>query len=171
MHVPGYLQWVRYEVPGNKPVMSKPNASWMDIAIAELGIREVTGDGNNLRIQEYMRCVTGQALPDSVPWCSAFVAWCLNESGEPHTSSLRAKSWLQYGVPVVGQPDFGSIVVLQRGRERYQGHVGFLIGRTKESVYILGGNQSNEVNIKGFCPADVLAYRVPTEYGKERYLV
>jgi hypothetical protein len=56
----------------------------------------------------------------------------------------------------------GSIVVFSRGPKF--GHVGFVTGRTKAgNLAVLGGNQSNQVNVKAFTRDRVLGFRWPED--------
>lgn len=141
--------------------------SWMPIALREIGVREnLAPDQSCARVVEYLRTTTldeAQASNDATPWCSGFVNWCLEHAGVAGTRSAAARSWLDWGRPLV-KPRRGVITVLSRGAG---GHVGFYIGRGtlsfggQPSVDLLGGNQNNEVCIASFDPDRVLGYRVP----------
>lgn len=138
------------------------SVEWMNVAFAELEMspHEILGSDNNSRIVEYLASVTGEALPDEVAWCAAFISFCLEQSGITPTKSLRARSYLHWGRKIE-KPVFGCVTVLKRGKLEWQGHVGFYIGQTEDSVWLLGGNQKNKVSILGFCPDDVLGYVLP----------
>ncbi len=57
-------------------------------------------------------------------------------------------------------PQQGDIVVLRRGKNSAQGHVGFFEGFDQRgNVKVLGGNQSDGVNTKSFNRNDVLGFR------------
>lgn len=94
--------------------------------------------------------------PVRTEWCAAFVNAVLDESGMPGSATvsaypLTARSFLQWGVSV-DEPKPGDIVVFPRGKEAWQGHVGFYLGTSiiGDRVYyqILGGNQNNKVSIE-----------------------
>ena len=74
---------------------------WFDIALKELEstVREVEGSADNSRILDYLRTTDypNVGLHDEVPWCSAFVNWCLKEAGIEGTNSAAALSWLSWG--------------------------------------------------------------------------
>jgi uncharacterized protein (TIGR02594 family) len=132
----------RYPDKDPDPIESS-GFSWMPIARGELGIHEGT---NADRIAEYFAATESGRQPDSVPWCSAFVNFCVQESGQEGTRSARARPWLDWGEEA---DDFvpGCIVVLPRGGDPSKGHVGFFAGFDAQgNVRLLGGNQHDPVN-------------------------
>lgn len=136
----------------------------MDIALAEIGTKE-QAVGDNPRILEYLASCDTEGigdLTDEVNWCSAFVNWCMQQAGHTGTRSLAARSWLKWG-RILQSPEIGSVVILQRGSEAWQGHVGFVFDFDKEYVHVLGGNQANAVNVKPFRRDKVLGFRAPKE--------
>lgn len=145
------------------PTLPSPKSSefeWMSIANAEIGEREVDGAGSNPRILAYLATTTAGAQHDEVPWCSAFVNYCIVNSGIRGTNSARARSWLEWGVPCA-KPVPGCVVVLRRG-DPPKGHVGFYAGmRDLNTVLLLGGNQSNAVGIAGFAADRIVGMRLP----------
>lgn len=134
----------------------------MVIAERELasGVREVPGARHNPRIVEYHAATTLRATSDEVPWCSAFVNWCLLEAGEPGTRSAAARSWLRWGV-ALEVPRYGAVAVLSRGADPARGHVGFFLRERDDAVLVLGGNQGNAISIAAFPRTRVLAFRWP----------
>ena len=72
-----------------------------------------------------------------------------------------AKNWLQWGQELKSPVD-GCVVVFTR---EGGGHVGFVTGEdVNGNLLVLGGNQSNEVNIKSFAKSRVTGYRYPEGY-------
>jgi uncharacterized protein (TIGR02594 family) len=105
--------------------------------------------------------------PVRIDWCAAFVNAVLHQMGMPGSESvsdypLVAKSFLQWGKRVK-EPQQGDIVVFPRGREPWQGHVGFYYGTVYENgkkfYQILGGNQDKSVSIKLFPARSALGIR------------
>src|SRR5947199_7193490 len=80
------------ELSGDRASSGEP--PWMSIARAEIGVKEGTGGASNPRIGQYFTATDLGAQPDSVPWCSAFVNFCMRQSGIPRTRSGLARSWL-----------------------------------------------------------------------------
>jgi len=145
--------------PAVAPVEGGNAFPWMSIAEAELanGVRETR---SNPRIEEYFATTTFGRHPDSEPWCSAFVNFCVTQSGVPGTNSALALCWLDWGQDAGGFVP-GCIVVLTRGTPG-QGHVGFFVGQDANgSIQLLGGNQHDSVNISIFPKARVIGSRVP----------
>lgn len=56
---------------------------WLDLAEAEIGIKEVPGTGDNPRVLEYHSATSYGAPHDSVPWCSSFINWPCGRSRWP----------------------------------------------------------------------------------------
>jgi uncharacterized protein (TIGR02594 family) len=133
---------------------------WYKIALKERGIKEGIGVGNNERILEYHSVTKLHAKDDSVPWCAAFVSWCLEECGIESTKSASSRSYIKWG-QAVETPYEGCIVVLARGDNPNNGHVGFYVGSKNGLIYILGGNQSDAVNVMPFLLSRVVAFREP----------
>jgi uncharacterized protein (TIGR02594 family) len=151
------------EFPGDPPAAAPVEGGdafpWMAIAEAELanGVRETR---SNPRIEEYFASTSFGRHPDSEPWCSAFVNFCVKQSGVEGTNSALALSWLDWGQDAGGFVP-GCIVVLTRGTPG-QGHVGFFVGQDANgSISLLGGNQHDSVNISTFPSARVIGRRVP----------
>lgn len=141
-----------------------------DLAQRFVGIKEIDGKVSNPQILTMLQLDDKWPEDDSVPWCSAFVnyvAWLLRL---PRSKSLRARSWLLVGQPIVVS-DLATvgfdIVILKRGGGSQPGpevinapgHVGFFAGLNSDHIALLGGNQSNSVNISCYEIKRVLGIR------------
>lgn len=138
--------------------------AWLRIARAEVGVAEVPGPRHNPRILEYHKKTSLRATTDEVAWCSSFVNWVMAEAGYGGTGSAMARSWLRWGKKLEA-PRRGCIVVMSRGSNPEQGHVGFLERWDNQTVTIVGGNQRNSVCEADFDRDNVLAYIWPKEAG------
>jgi len=140
------------------------SAFWMRTAISEVGTAEHL-NGDNPRIIEYLKSVMRGALSDEIAWCAAFANWVLAENGLWGTGSPLARSfltWDEIKCVELAAPRYGCVVVLRRGSQPWQGHVGFFIGDNHDgTLKLLGGNQDNQVCIRSYKFADVLGYRWP----------
>lgn len=136
---------------------------WLAIAKREMdtGIDEAAGSRHNPRILEYHATTTlpdGIAGEDETPWCSSFVNWCIEEAGVGGTDSAAARSWLTWGT-ALAEPRKGAVVVFRRDPDPTKGHVAFYWGRSGDRILVLGGNQDNQVSIKGYPKTDLLGFR------------
>lgn len=132
---------------------------WMFWAFAEMGEAEKSGQENNERIVNYLLSV-GIDGPDEIPWCSAFVNWVLAQNGMSGTGKGNAKSFVGYGKKAQ-EAEFGSIVVMNRGKDLSKGHVCFCVGNALNYIYGLGGNQGDKVSIRTFKKDRIVDYRWP----------
>jgi uncharacterized protein (TIGR02594 family) len=137
----------------------------MLFARAELAasVKEIVGGGSNPRIEEYLR-TCGIHGGDEVAWCSAYVNWCVEQTGLKGTDRGAARSWATWGVEAPKPPPFGAITVLWREKPQGpKGHVGFFVREELGQVWLLAGNQGNAVSIHAFPKLRVLehgGYRV-----------
>lgn len=106
--------------------------------------------------------------PVRTEWCAAFVNYILEENGYPtsesvHEYPLLARSFTEYGMRVNGEPMIGDIVVLSRGTEGWQGHVGFYLGTVVRDgkVYygLISGNDDDRVTVDIYPVGRVIAIR------------
>ncbi len=102
--------------------------------------------------------------PSATAWCAAFVNAVLRSAKIKGTGSLMARSFLKWGVPIE-DPRPGDIVVFERGNNTINGHVGFFLShavnnRTGDKlIQVLGGNQSDSVNISYYSASKLLGFR------------
>jgi uncharacterized protein (TIGR02594 family) len=137
----------------------------LNIAIREcnLNISEFAGSQHHPRILAYHSATNLNATTDEVPWCSAFVNWCLREAGIEGTFSAQARSFLRWGLTIpLEKIQAGDVVVFARGNNSASGHVGFFLewsSERKNCMNIIGGNQSNRVNVATFSTQRLLSIR------------
>lgn len=143
------IDWIKSLYPAGKPHEVLP--AWYEIAVNEIGVKEVPGSANNPRIIEYHQATELKASLDEVSWCAAFVNWCLNKAFIKGTYKANARSFCQWGTRVTDAPKKGDICVFWREKPTsWKGHVAFYVGETKEHYIVLGGNQGNEVCIREY---------------------
>jgi uncharacterized protein (TIGR02594 family) len=136
----------------------------MSIAEAERGVRTWPPGSSNPRITQYHDCTNIPGYDDKASWCSSFVNWVLLQAGISGTGSALARSWLTWG-EALQHPVLGCIAVLPRDDPNgWKGHVGFFLRADSESVYLLGGNQLEEVREHSYPRESVLAYRWPSGF-------
>ena len=141
--------------------MNKLYPLWMDIAKEEIGTKEIKGKDHNPKIIEYHSYTKLKSTSDEVSWCSAFACFCVEKAGFRSPKSAMARQWLAWGNPV-DNPFYGCVVVLWRNDiNSWTGHVGFYVKEDEKYIYVLGGNQNDEVNIKPYKKVQLLGYRWP----------
>lgn len=142
---------------------NREEPKWMAVAKNEKGTKEYSGEADNPDVVKYLESVDTLSVSaqrnDETPWCSAFVNWCMEEVGLKGTENAAARSWLEWGHELTA-PEEGCVVVLWRESPTgWKGHVGFYVKETPSYIYLLGGNQSDQVNIKRYSKDRVLGYR------------
>ena len=113
------------------------------------------------RIAEFHR-TTLAATTDETPWCSSFANWCIMKAGQPRTNSAAARSWIGWGT-ALDAPRLGCITVFSRPPNPSSGHVALFVETEGDRIRVLGGNQSDQVNIASYPQARLLGSRWPAE--------
>lgn len=138
------------------------SASLIDIASAEIGVKEISGANHNKRIITYAEEAGFSSIKDDeTPWCSVFMNWVAMKAGLETTNLANARSWLNVGIQVVN-PEPGDVVIFWReDPNSYKGHVGIFMGysQDKTRIYTLGGNQSNMVSQSAYSASELLGFR------------
>lgn len=140
---------------------------WMETAQRLIGVKEVRGSRDNPDILRWAQIVGGWTASyykrDSIPWCGLFVAYVLIQNGiRPSPEALRAKAW-KYNWPdgkEIPGPAFGCLVVFTRTGG---GHVGFYVSEDANYYHILGGNQSDAVNIQRISKQRAIGFMWPKD--------
>lgn len=128
------------------------------------GLHEVR---DNAKLRTWLRS-DGKTLgdPAALPWCGDYVETAIKNSlpNEPFTGAVGknpywARNWLKFGMSV--DPCYGAVIVFSRGKG---GHVGFVVGEDNTDYYVLGGNQSDSVNIVRISKQRFLGCTWPTTH-------
>ena len=136
----------------------KPELPHIKVARSYIGLSEIKASNRHPTIDAWAKTLSGKWLLGQ-PWCGTFGAQVFKEAGLEHKipkEFFRAKAWENAGTKL-DKPAYGCVVTFTRDGG---GHVGFVVGKTKTGMLkVLGGNQSNAVNIADFDPKRVTAYR------------
>ena len=148
-----------------KPVTPAPKAAeprWLAHARQWIGTAEIPGPRHNPAIVKMRMALGGFGFKDDdIPWCGDFVAHCIKDAGLAIPKLYpRALAWADWGKAC--KPTVGAVVVFKRNGG---GHVGFLVGEDAGHYHVLGGNQSNAVNIMRMEKGRMVAIRWPGELG------
>jgi uncharacterized protein (TIGR02594 family) len=137
---------------------------WMVEGMKTFGWHEVR---DNARLRAYLRS-DGRTLgdPAQLPWCGDWVETVVKLSlpNEPFPGALGqnpywARNWALFGRATA--PTFGCVLVFSRGSG---GHVGFAVGQDASAFHVLGGNQSDSVNVTRIAKDRLLAARWPATF-------
>ncbi|WP_062057088.1 TIGR02594 family protein [Aquimarina longa] len=140
-----------------KLISAPTTPPWLEVALAEAKkanyIEEKHSPLSSM-IKSYHTYANYPQGTHSTAWCSSFVNWCLNESGNKNIKSAGSQSVLWNEGKLfkrIEEPEFGCIVlftnyVQSNGKQTSFGHVSFLYGKDKKGDLIcLGGNQGNRI--------------------------
>lgn len=136
-------------------------AKIIDIALGQVGIKEIAGPVDNPEVLKYFNDTgfDGAALKDETAWCSAFMNWVAQKAGAQCSGRLDAQSWLKVGKETTN-PEKGDIAIFWReSPESWKGHVAIYIRQDAHNIYVLGGNQKNEVCIMPYSKARLKGFR------------
>ena len=131
-------------------MINAPMGQAMKVAMSQYGIEEWTGIEHNPEVMKYFHDIGHEWVKDDeTAWCAAFVNWVLKYSGFIGTGKLNARSFLGIGEEVsLDCAQSGDVIVLYRNNPKsWQGHVGFLCHYDQHHIWLLGGNQGNQINI------------------------
>lgn len=129
-------------------------------ALSYYGEQEVKGSSSNSLILSWVKKFIPNAKnDDDFAWCSIFINNITKELGYIYTDSALARSWLNIGEKIE-KPLIGDIVVFWRDNQNSTyGHVGLYIREDDKKIWVLGGNQNNQVSIAPYSKDKVLGYR------------
>jgi len=125
--------------------------------------KELKGkQNNNPRIIQMLgTCKLSHNLTDEIPWCSAFINWCLSRCNIKGTDNALAYSWTNWGMKLTSDKwKRGAVVIFEFTKLKF--HVAFLDSFTKDTVTVIGGNQKNKVCFETYSRKNVLDVRYPT---------
>ena len=132
------------------------------LASEDVGLKEVRGPKHNSKIvQDFATVGHSWVKDDETAWCASFVGARLEDAGLPSTRKLNARSYLDWGEGVtLAEAVPGDVVVFWRGSpSSWQGHVGFFVDQGDGFIHVLGGNQSNAVNVSKYAASRLLGVR------------
>ena len=126
-----------------------------DIAQAHMDAGGWAETGSNPKIKSLWDEIgyNGSQYADETAWCATFVGAILKRSGNKYIKTASSQAYAKYGKTVtLDDVQQGDIVVFfRKSRSSGLGHVGFATGNsTATTIEVLGGNQSNNLNIKSF---------------------
>jgi len=128
------------------------------VAQAEEGVHEKK---NPEIVRQYHRSA-GLNLSAHEAWCGSFANYVVNRAGfQGPANPARAKNWEAWG-NATDKPAPGCVVLVERNAGSGR-HVSFFVKEDANNVYLLGGNQSNSVQVSKYPKSKLVGYRVPTQ--------
>lgn len=143
---------------GYEWLWNEPGPNMLREALALVGTKEVLGPKNNPEIMKWAAEVNTTYPGDETAWCGLFIAICAHRAGwddHPNGNCLWARNWASWGTKQ-DVAMLGDVLVFPRGQG---GHVAMYVGEDDTHYHILGGNQSDAVNIVRKAKSPILAIR------------
>lgn len=114
-------------------------------AMRYYGINEIKGPMHNATIMSWAKDLgIKEYTSDEIAWCGLFVARVVTKAGFSMVEKpLWAQNWNKFGTKQITAM-LGDVLVFKRDGG---GHVGFYVAEDENYFHVLGGNQSDQVNI------------------------
>jgi uncharacterized protein (TIGR02594 family) len=129
-------------------------------ALKDKGLKETPGSASTPRIKRAIMEAASWLDPDDsvTAWCGCIMGlWCSEVGITPPAAYYRAANWLNVGKPVdISKAKQGDIVVLSRSGGN---HVGLYHSHSATHITLLGGNQSNAVNLSAYSRSSLRGIR------------
>lgn len=139
---------------------------WMAEMHRRMGLHEVR---DNKSLISFLKIGRYLGNPKNLPWCGDAIESAIAKvlPSEPLPSNpFWAQAWRDFGI-ATGNPVVGSIGVIRWSSS--SGHVGIVAGAEGNKIHLLGGNQSNAINITAFAKDKFIAFRWPSTYPWKTY--
>ncbi|MEF0942670.1 CHAP domain-containing protein [Rhizobium sp. BR 362] len=104
----------------------------------------------NPLIAEFLEAAALHPLNDPIPWCAAFINFCIRRNGGVGSSSAWSQSFLPPAFEAVESPQEGDLAVFtcvspSTGKDVGLGHVAFFRRfEDEQHVVVVGGNQATQ---------------------------
>jgi uncharacterized protein (TIGR02594 family) len=134
----------------------------IDFALQLVGIHE---EENLAELQKWHKYLS-VPFRRGFAWCGLFVLYCHKLAGigfldkiDTEHDLLAARNWLRVGSEPE-KPQTGDVVVFSRGDPKsWQGHVGFYLTERAGFIWVLGGNQNDQVKILKYPSSQMIGIR------------
>jgi uncharacterized protein (TIGR02594 family) len=140
---------------------AEPGPRLLTAGLATYGVKEWPGAANNPTILSWTHETGLEKIyrRDETAWCGLWMAVvCVRASWEPVKDPLWARNWAKWQRPA-DRPSLGDVLVFERPGGG--GHVALYVGEDKAAFHVLGGNQSDQVNITRIARSRLIAARRP----------
>ncbi len=129
------------------------------VALRDYGLKETPGPGDNPTIMQWAKKLgIKDYIHDAIAWCGLTMAHWWHDAEKPVINEpLWALNWAKAGQKA-DRPSLGDTLVFKRDGG---GHVALYVGEDDDCYHILGGNQSDMVNITRRQKSTLVAARRP----------
>lgn len=145
---------------GYEWLWGEPGPAMLKEMLKLYGTKEVPGSGNNPVIMGWADETNTTYPGDITAWCGLTISVAAKRAGwdyHPGKNALWARNWALWGQGVpVERAMLGDVLVFARGSG---GHVALYVGEDATHFHILGGNQSDAVNIVRKEKSSIIAVR------------
>lgn len=136
-------------------VLLSPVEIVLNVARSQLHVREDDGSNRSQAIDAYLRYVAQNPKSD-VPWCAAFVTWCIRTPLGDHATVPRTASCYQVGAwgkseKLLDQtPAVGSMMLHWYPKKNRYAHIGLVtsIGKDDELRCIEGNTNDGKARVR-----------------------
>jgi len=152
--------------PAGQTVPGSGSASapqWYSLANGEIGKAEIGNTNDGPVIAKYRQLAQCGAPGD--PWCAIFANAMFASCSPPipgTRSALAQSSGSNGNFVKLSGPALGAVVIFWRESPTSgKGHVGFYQGESAQSIFVLGGNEDNMVQIEPMSKSQLIGYWWP----------
>jgi len=117
----------------------------MNVARAELGVRELTGKNDGIKVEGYLKYV---GFKKGNPWCAAYVSWVFKQAGYPAPKT----AWSPALFPtdhLEKEPSVGMVFGIYFSDLKRIGHCGLVENLQGDFVLTIEGNTNVEGSREG----------------------
>ena len=132
--------------PAYAYLLDEPGPVMLQKMLDLYGTKETPGKENNPTIMGWAKETNTTYPGDATAWCGLTISITAKRAGwdyYPGKNALWARNWLLWGTKQKVAM-LGDVLVFERGQG---GHVALYVGEDATHYHILGGNQSDSVNI------------------------
>lgn len=127
--------------------------AWHAWARTQIGVQEIVGPQHNQAVIDYWKSgrIPLDVRNDETAWCAALVCAAIELAGYRSTRSGRARSYLEDRKNMIDCDErIGAIAVFSSPAGAAFGHVGLIESVGDTAIYVVGGNQGNQVSVAPF---------------------
>ncbi len=153
-----------HEVSETPPAELMP--PWMMEMHRRMGLNEIR---DNAALSAWLNIGRYLGNPKNLPWCGDAVETCIVKTLPDElvpNNPFFAQAWKDFGNDAGGFR-VGAIGVIRWSGS--SGHVGIEAARKNGKILLLGGNQSNAINLTWFPEAKFIAHRWPKTFPVKQY--